>query len=68
VCGRKNLNAMSGFESIQKLKQNQRDLQRKKQGLIGGNKRHRMVAGAWGLECYRCRNGGFPAWGTNKSN
>ena len=40
----------------------------KKQGLIGGNKRHRMVVGAWGLECYRCRNGGLPAWGTNKSN
>ena len=64
----KNLNAISVFKSIQKLKQNQRNLQKKTQPLICGNKRHRMVAGAWGLECYWWRNGGLPAWGRNKLN
>ena len=65
---RKNLNAISVFESIQKLKQNKRNLQKKTQPLIRGNKSHKMVAGAWGLECYWWRNGGLPAWGRNKSN
>ena len=47
-----NSNATSVFDSIQKLKQNKTNLQKKIQPLIRGNKRHRMVAGAWGLECY----------------
>ena len=64
---RKNSNATSVFESIQKLKQNKTNLQKKTQPLIHGNKRHRMVAGAWGLECYWWRKGGLPAWGgTNR--